>query len=53
MIVKQLIMKKVALVTGATSGIGEATALMFASNGYDLIITGRRYDRFKFTFQTL
>ena len=47
MIVKQLIMKKVALVTGATSGIGEATALMFASNEYDLIITGRRSDRLK------
>ena len=40
-------MKKVALVTGATSGIGEATALMFASNEYDLIITGRRSDRLK------
>ncbi len=40
-------MKKVALVTGTTSGIGEATACMFASNGYDLIITGRRSDRLK------
>jgi NADP-dependent 3-hydroxy acid dehydrogenase YdfG len=40
-------MKKVVLITGATSGIGEATACMFASNDYDLIITGRRYDRLK------
>lgn len=40
-------MKKVALVTGATSGIGEATACMFASNGYDIIITGRRSERLK------
>ncbi len=40
-------MKKVALITGATSGIGEATACMFASNNYDLIITGRRSDRLK------
>lgn len=40
-------MKKVALITGATSGIGESTAYMFASNGYDLIITGRRHDRLK------
>ena len=29
---------KVALITGATSGISEATACMFASNGYSLII---------------
>lgn len=38
-------MSRIALVTGATSGIGEATAMMFAENGIDVIITGRREDR--------
>ncbi|MCE3228875.1 MAG: short-chain dehydrogenase/reductase [Bacteroidetes bacterium] len=33
------------LVTGATSGIGKSTAEIFARNGYDLIITGRRKER--------
>lgn len=35
------------LVTGATSGIGKSTALLFAKNGHDLIITGRRESRLK------
>lgn len=34
--------RKICMVTGATSGIGEACALRFAQGGYDVIITGRR-----------
>ena len=33
---------KTCLVTGATSGIGKATALILAKNKFDVIITGRR-----------
>ncbi|NPA67858.1 MAG: SDR family NAD(P)-dependent oxidoreductase [Chlorobi bacterium] len=38
-------MNKTALVTGATSGIGKATAFMLAKHKYNLIITGRRLKR--------
>ncbi|MBQ4421052.1 MAG: SDR family NAD(P)-dependent oxidoreductase [Bacteroidales bacterium] len=38
-------MKRIALITGATSGIGKATAEKFAQNNIDLIITGRRNER--------
>lgn len=38
-------MKKIALITGATSGIGQATALKAAEAGFDIIITGRRDNR--------
>lgn len=38
-------MAKIALITGATSGIGEACAHLFAREKYNLVLTGRRLDR--------
>lgn len=35
-------MRKIALVTGASAGIGKAAAMILAKNNFDLIITGRR-----------
>ncbi len=38
-------MVKIVLITGATSGFGEATAEKFAKAGYKVIVTGRRRER--------
>jgi NADP-dependent 3-hydroxy acid dehydrogenase YdfG len=37
--------QKIALITGATAGIGYETALILAQNNYNLILTGRRKER--------
>jgi NADP-dependent 3-hydroxy acid dehydrogenase YdfG len=38
-------MSRIALITGATSGIGKATAELFADAGIDLILCGRRQEK--------
>lgn len=40
-------MSKIVFITGATSGIGQASAEIFAQNKYRLIVCGRREDRLK------
>ena len=46
-------MPKIVFITGATSGFGKACAEKFASNGYDLILNGRRSDRLQDLCNTL
>lgn len=42
-----MLMAKIALITGASAGIGEACAQQFAANQYNLILIGRREERLK------
>jgi NADP-dependent 3-hydroxy acid dehydrogenase YdfG len=46
-------MSRIALITGATSGIGKATAEVFAKAGIDLILCGRRQEKLDEVSQTV
>lgn len=39
--------RKVAVITGASSGLGLATALRFAAEGYNVVLAARRMDRLR------
>ncbi len=43
-------MSQIAVITGASSGIGQATACKFASCGFDLLLIGRSSEKLKTTF---
>lgn len=40
-------MKKIVLITGASSGIGKQTAIVFAEKGYNLVLVARRLENLK------
>lgn len=46
-------MNKIALITGATAGIGKTTAILLSQNNYDLILTGRRKEKLDSLKETL
>jgi len=45
--------QRIVLITGATSGIGEATARLLAANNFKLILCGRRKDRLQILAEEL
>jgi 3-hydroxy acid dehydrogenase / malonic semialdehyde reductase len=46
-------LKKIICITGASSGFGEACAVKFSENHYDLIIAGRRFEKLQALKETL
>lgn len=42
-------MRKIAVITGASAGIGSATALTFAKNGYDVVLNYRKDEKYNIT----